>query len=164
MAQAQIPDGSIAPDFTGVDINGESHNLYDLLNAGKHVYIDVSATWCGPCWNYHNSHAFRDLWETHGPPGTDEAFVMFIEGDGATNTACLYGPSGCVGGTQGDWVSGTPYPIIDDASIAGLYQIAYYPTIFYICPYDKKVYEAGQLPATSLWNFRTSHCAPPPIT
>jgi hypothetical protein len=61
-------------------------------------------------------------------------------------------------------VSGTPYPIIDDASIAGLYQIAYDPTIFYICPYDKKVYEAGQLPATSLWNFRTSHCAPPPIT
>lgn len=164
MAQAQIPDGSIAPDFTGVDINGESHNLYSLLNAGKHVYIDVSATWCGPCWNYHNSHALRDLWETHGPPGTDEAFVMFIEGDAATNTACLYGPSGCVGGTQGDWVSGTPYPIIDDASIAGLYQIAYFPTIFYICPIDKKVYEAGQLPATSLWNFRTSHCAPPPIT
>jgi len=164
MAQAQIPDGSIAPDFTGVDINGESHNLYSLLNAGKHVYIDVSATWCGPCWNYHNSHAFRDLWETHGPPGTDEAFVMYIEGDAATNTACLYGPSGCVGGTQGDWVTGTPYPIIDDASIAGLYQIAYYPTIFYVCPYDKKVYEAGQLSATALWNFRTSHCAPPPIT
>ena len=164
MAQAQIPDGSIAPDFTGIDINGESHNLYALLNAGKHVYIDVSATWCGPCWNYHNSHAFRDLWETHGPPGTDEAFVMYIEGDGATNTACLYGPSGCVGGTQGDWVTGTPYPIIDDSGIAGLYQIAYYPTIFYICPYDKKVYEAGQLSATGLWNFRTSHCAPPPIT
>jgi hypothetical protein len=108
MAQAQIPDGSIAPDFTGIDINGEAHNLYDLLNAGKHVYIDVSATWCGPCWNYHNSHALRDLWETHGPPGTDEAYVMFIEGDAATNTACLYGPSGCSGrysGRLGFWYS-----------------------------------------------------------
>jgi hypothetical protein len=162
-AQAQIPDGSIAPDFTATDIDGVSHNLYDLLNAGKTVYLDVSATWCGPCWNYHNSHAFRDLWEAHGPDGTDEAYCFYIEGDAATNTACLYGPSGCVGGTQGDWVTGTPYPIIDDAGIASAYQIAYYPTIFCICPADKKVYEAGQISASALWAFRASHCAPPPV-
>ena len=162
-AQAQIPDGSIAPDFTATDIDGVSHNLYDLLNAGKTVYLDVSATWCGPCWNYHNSHAFRDLWEAHGPDGTDEAYCFYIEGDAATNIACLYGPSGCVGGTQGDWVTGTPYPIIDDAGIASAYQIAYYPTIFCICPDDKKVYEAGQLSAAALWSFRSSHCAPPPV-
>ena len=162
-AYAQIPDGSIAPDFTGTDLDGNSHNLYDLLEAGKTVYLDVSATWCGPCWNYHNSHALRNLWNEHGPDGTDEAFVFFIEGDGGTNTACLYGPSGCIGGTQGDWVSGTPYPIIDDASIANAYQITYFPTIFCICPADKKVYETGQMSASGLWAFRETYCAPPPV-
>lgn len=163
VAQAQIPDGSIAPDFTATDINGESHHLYDLLEAGKTVYIDVSATWCGPCWNYHNSGALENLFEMYGPNGTDEAYVFMIEGDAATNTACLYGPSGCVGGTQGDWVTGTPYPIIDDAGIANDYQITYFPTIFCICPADKKVYEAGQLSTNALWNFKNTHCAPPPV-
>lgn len=158
VAKAQLPNGSIAPDFTGTDLDGNTHNLYDLLNAGKTVYIDVSATWCGPCWNYHNTHALRDIWEDYGPGGTDEAFVLMIEGDAATNTACLYGPSGCVGGTQGDWVTGTPYPIIDDASIAGLLAITYFPTIYCICPVDKKIYVTGQLPATGLWNFRNNTC------
>lgn len=27
-ATAQLPDGSLAPDFTLTDINGVSHNLY----------------------------------------------------------------------------------------------------------------------------------------
>ncbi len=162
-AHAQIPNGSVAPDFTGTDLDGTTHNLYDLLEAGKTVFIDFSATWCGPCWNYHNTHALETIWETYGPDGTDEAYVFFIESDDATNTACLYGPSGCVGGTQGNWVAGTPYPIIDDAGIANQYQIGYYPTIFCICPLDKKAYVTGQLSAAALWNYRASHCAPPPI-
>lgn len=162
-AIAQIPDGSVAPDFTATDLDGNSHNLYDLLNAGKTVYLDISATWCGPCWNYHNTHAFRDLWDEYGPNGSDEAYCFYIEGDNATNTACLYGPAGCIGGTQGNWVAGTPYPIIESASIANAYQINYYPTIFCICPDDKLVYECGQLSKVGLWNFRSSHCAPPPL-
>ena len=163
VAQAQLPNGSIAPDFTATDINGVSYNLYDLLDQGKTVYLDISATWCGPCWSYHNTHAFKNLWEQKGPPGTNEAFLFMIEGDGATNTACLYGPSGCVGGTQGDWVDGTPYPIIDDAGIASLYAITYFPTIYCICPADKKVYVAGQQSATGLWNFRASKCPNPEV-
>jgi len=163
--QAQIPDGSIAPDFNATDLNGNSYNLYTLLEQGKTVFLDISATWCGPCWNYHNSHALKDIWDEYGPDGTNEAFVFFAEGDASTNLNCLYGPAGCVGGTQGNWVAGTPYPIIHQQgpSIASAYQINYYPSIFIICPYDKKVYETGQLPASSLWNMRNDKCAPPAI-
>ena len=46
---AQLADGSVAPDFTVTDINGNSHRLYDYLNNGYTVIIDISATWCPPC-------------------------------------------------------------------------------------------------------------------
>src|SRR5687767_6289493 len=115
-ANAQLANGCIAPDFTATDINGNSWNLYTLLDQGKTVFIDISATWCGPCWSYHNSQALENLYTQYGPSGTDEVRVFFVEGDGSTNLQCLYGPSGCVGGTQGDWVTGTPYPIIDNAT------------------------------------------------
>ncbi len=157
---AQLPPGTVAPDWTETSITGSTYHLYDMLNQGKVVYIDFSATWCGPCWNYHNSHALRDLYLAHGPSGDNKARVFFIEGDGSTNTNCLYGPTGCVGGTQGNWVTGTPYPIIDDndENTTSNYAIAYFPTIYGICPMNKQVYETGQLTATGLWNWSLNTC------
>ncbi len=164
-AYAQIPDGSIAPDFNATDIRGFSTNLYTVLDSGYTVFLDVSATWCGPCWGYHNSGAFEGLWDQYGPEGTNEVRIYFIEGDASTNEACLHGPSGCVGGTQGDWTAGTLYPIIhtQGPSIASSYQINYYPTIYGICPLDKKVYEVGQLPTSGLYDFIGTHCLPPAL-
>ena len=147
---AQLPDGSIAPDFTGTDIDGNTHNLYDLLDAGKTVILDVSATWCGPCWSYHQTHALEDVYENYGPNGTDEMMVLWVEGDAGTNVACIYNTDDCVGGTQGDWTDGTSFPIIDDASIATAYQIGYYPTIYMICP-SRTVTEVGQASAADLY-------------
>lgn len=134
VGSAQLPSGSAAPNFTGVDLDGNSHTLYDLLDQGYTVVLDVSATWCGPCWNYHTSGILEQLWEEHGPDGDQTYFVLMIEGDPTTNTNCLSGSSGCNNTTQGDWVTGTPYPIIDDANIAATYQITYFPTTFIICP------------------------------
>jgi thiol-disulfide isomerase/thioredoxin len=153
-AFAQLPDGSVAPDFTGTDINGNTFTLSEALAAGKTVIMDVSATWCGPCWNYHNTHALADVYECLGPDAADKVVVLFIEGDGQTTNADLNGTGG---NTQGDWVTGTPYPIIDDASIADLYQIAYFPTIYKICP-DGIVTEVGQQSGTALFTESLSGC------
>jgi thiol-disulfide isomerase/thioredoxin len=139
-AQAQLSDGSIAPDFTATDLNGVEHNLFDLLNQEKTVILDVSATWCPPCWSYHNSGVLEDIWEQYGPDGTDEIFIFHIEGDGGTTVADLYGTGT---NTLGDWVEGTHYPIINSSQIANSYQISYFPTLYSICP-DRTVIEIGQ--------------------
>lgn len=159
-ASAQLPNGSTAPNFTATDLDGNTHTLYDILDQGYVVYIKFFATWCGPCWSYHNTHAFQNLWEQRGPGGTNEAFVFQVEGDFATNTACLYGPSGCNNTTYGNWVSGVTHPTIDDPTLSGLFQISFYPTVYMICPADKSIYVVGQLNATGLWNASNTFCPP----
>jgi hypothetical protein len=136
---AQLANGAVAPDFTATDIDGVSHSLYeDYLNQGIPVIMDISATWCPPCWNYHQTHALKDLYNIYGSKASNEVSVLFIEGDGSTPLSHLYGE----GNSMGDWTEGTPYPIIDNSSIANLYQIGYYPTLYAICP-DKTVYLVG---------------------
>lgn len=153
-ASAQLPDGSTAPDFTTTDINGNTHTLSEYLAAGKTVILDVSATWCGPCWNYHSSHALSDLHNSYGPWGSNEVVVLFVEGDAQTTLADIYGTGG---NTQGNWTDGSTYPIIDDASIASLYQIAYFPTVYRICP-DGKVTEIGAQNPSALRSGISSGC------
>jgi Secretion system C-terminal sorting domain/AhpC/TSA family len=152
-SNAQIAAGSVAPDFTVTDINGNTHSLSTYLAAGKTVIIDVSATWCLPCWNYHNGHALEDVYSAYGVDGSNEVVVLFVEGDGSTPVSNLYG----TGNTQGNWVAGTPYPIIDSATIANLYQITYFPTVFRICP-DGFVSEVGSVSAVNLRNSINTNC------
>ena len=145
---AQLPPNSVAPDFTATDINGVSHNLYDYLDQGYSVIMVISATWCGPCWSYHNSNDLEDLYTTYGPnTAEDKVMAFFIEGDASTTLADLHGTGT---NTQGNWVAGTPFPIIDNAGIADDYQISYFPTIYKICP-ARKVTEIGQQSTAAMW-------------
>ena len=155
-SNAQIADGSVAPDFTVTDINGVSHTLSTYLAAGKTVVMDVSATWCGPCWNLHNAKALEDLTIAYGPEGSDEVVVLFIEGDAATTAADLNGTGT---NTQGNWVAGTNYPIIDGSNVGSLYQITYFPTVFRICP-NGLVYEVGGRTASAIRTDLNTNCVP----
>ena len=126
-AQSQLADGTFAPNFEAVDVNGNTQNLYDILADGYKVILDFSTTWCGPCWDYHITNALKDLHNTYGPNGTQEVYVLFIESDDGTTMADLQGTTQY---TQGDWLTGTTYPIVDDgAYIADMYGIQGYPTL-----------------------------------
>ncbi len=150
LAHAQLPNGANAPNFVATDISGQAHNLYEVLATNKIVLLEVSATWCPPCWAYHQSKAMQNFYAAHGPAGDDKARVFWIEGDPNTNLACLYGQAGCNNSSPGNYVEGTPYPIINSSAIANAFQVNYYPTIFVICP-NKKAYEIDPLSAADLW-------------
>jgi thiol-disulfide isomerase/thioredoxin len=134
-ANAQLPDGSIAPDFTIQDLDGNWHHLYNYLAEGKVVFIKFFACHCPSCWAYQNTGKLEDLTLNYGPNGTDQVVVLMLEHDPNNGMNEFYGNSNW---SQGDWVTGNPNPIFNvegnDRSIFNDYNMTYYPMIYKICP------------------------------
>jgi hypothetical protein len=134
---AQLPNGSTAPDFTLTDYYGTEHNLYSYLDAGKTVILEVFAAHCPSCWNYHQTNTLKNLYNAYGPEGTNELMVLALEHDQWNDHNAFIG-IGQPWVTQGNWLEGTPFPIFDvedpDRGVFTDYNINGYPIIHKICP------------------------------
>lgn len=134
-ASAQLPNGSIAPDFTLTDLFGNEHRLYDYLNEGKVVYLEFFACHCPSCWAYHTAGTLESLYQAYGPNGTDQIMVLMLEHDPNNGDDHFYGNHWY---TQGDWVTGTTIPKFNvegnDRIVFNNYDMAYYPMVYKICP------------------------------
>lgn len=172
---AQLPDGSYAENFTLYEINKTTGaiitdapiTLYEYTDAGKPVFIDVFATWCAPCWSYHTSGSLENLNSQYGPEGTDELRVLAIEGSYG-NFASLTGTGADAQGqgSQGNWLNGVEYPVIplrmapntnSYNSFHSDYAIAYFPTVYMVCP-NRLVYEVGQQNTATLHSAISNTC------
>lgn len=138
----QLSAGTPAPNFTALDIEGNSHTLSDYTAAGQEVIIMFGANWCGPVWQYLETNALQEYYAVHGPQGSNDAVVLYIEGDPTTPLEGIYGVGS---NSQGDFTSLVNFPIIHDEQDLYLsYSINYYPTVYRVCT-NGILSEIGQL-------------------
>jgi len=86
-AQAQ-PEGDIFPDFTVIDIEGNTHTLQDYLDDGKTVMIEVFATWCSTCVS--SLPAVESVYESYGPEGDSSLVLFSFENDADTDNEASF--------------------------------------------------------------------------
>lgn len=128
---AQLPTFSTAPDFNFFDIFGNQVHLYSYLNQGKVVILNFSPAWCQECWLYHRTNALQNFYTIYGPGGTDDVRIVHIETDEALGLADL---QGITSATAGNWIDGTPYPIIDSSAANEKFKTDLLPTIYGVYP------------------------------
>jgi len=147
---AQLPPNSFGEDFTLTDVNGNEFNLYSTLDEGKTVILDLFATWCGPCWNYAELGVLEDLQDAY----PDDVVCVAVEADPSTSEAEIFNSG------YGDWTTVIDYLLMDDPTgdVANDYALAYYPTIYKICP-DRMVTEVGQLSSVNAFMGEINQCS-----
>jgi len=138
---ATLPTGSSSPGLSVTDIYGGTHDIEgDYQAFGVSVVLDMSATWCGPCWSFHNSGTFEDLYDDYGPSSGDYKIMpIMVEISSSTNQNCFYGSSGCNSTTYGDWSQGGLYPKCNPpsseaSSINSDWDVTNLPTIYVVAP------------------------------
>lgn len=137
-----------AVDFTVTDLDGNSHNLFSILAAGKYVCLDFFFTTCGPCQA--TCPYFKETFTNYGC-NTQDVYFMSID-QGNTNAQCAAYETTYLGGPPG-------YPTISGNdgggnAVVSAYGISAFPTYILIAP-SQAIVEQDMWPISSAANFDT---------
>lgn len=131
--QSNIAVGATCPNFTVTDVDGTSHTLYDLCDAGQYVMIDFFAYWCGPCMQ--TAPIIHNFYTKYGCNQGD-VFVLGIESDPNSTLANLQSFKNSAG------LPSNSFPNVlgsqGGSTVRNTYGIAAFPTIVLIGP-DRKM-------------------------
>ena len=124
-AQSGLLNGTgSAPDFTITDIIGNSHTVYNYLDSGYVMVLELMSVTCGHC----QSHAAgtENSYQTNGPSGTNVARFLGLEVNAATDSAAVANFASTYGVT---------FPIANNISPTAInYQLYYTPGYYVIYP------------------------------
>lgn len=68
-------------DLTFTDVDGQTHNLYNLLGQGYRVILDFGFIGCGPCAAW-SQQVGPELWDQYGPDGDNSLRMFYFEVNG----------------------------------------------------------------------------------
>jgi thiol-disulfide isomerase/thioredoxin len=114
-----------AVDFTVTDVHGETHNLFSILNEGKHVIVDFFFTTCGPCIS-----SVPTLNQAYTDYGCNTSEVVFISIDNGDSDAEVLQYENSYGGLLPS-VSGNDG---GGNTVTSTYGISAWPTVILIAP------------------------------
>lgn len=135
-----------AVDFTVTDTDGNTWNLFDLLNGGQYVCLDFFFTSCPPCQE--TGPFFKQAFATYGCNAGDVFFLSLDYGDDNMDVADF----------ESQYLGGSPgYPVSSGVeggatAIAVDYDISAFPTYILIAP-DGSIVEKDMWPITSADDF-----------
>lgn len=112
-----------APDFTATDIDGNSHRLYDELDAGNIVVLKFFTNWCPICNNTADEvQALYDGYQSNGDPVV--FWALDRDQNETTADAITYRNNNSL-----------TFPVFGEAfSIAQLYGVVYQPEYYIVNP------------------------------
>ena len=129
-----------AVDFTITDVHGNTHNLFNYLDDGKHVIIDFFFTTCGPCIS--SVPTLNQAYTDYGCNTGDVIFLSIDNGD-SDSEVMQY---------ETDYAGLLPSASGNDGggnAVISTYGIGAYPTVVLIAP-DRTILEQDIYPVINI--------------